>query len=289
MKKKYFVLGGVVLVVALAVWAKLALDARAKREAGILIAKIAPYSDVQYQDIGFNPLTMHTTISDVTITPRNSTESTHVGAIVVKDIDMHSEIPQFMSVQFQDVTADIPQNVDTTAILQKLGYGKKISYDAALEYIYDAPKRELFLKNVSVDAKDIGDIHFELHAGNISFGENQILQLLFSYQSILFYDAKFTYTDKSLVKRSIESAAKESNQDIATFKKNLVAKIREESANQNDPLVKEAVESLIKFTDNPGTLRIVASPKGPKPLGSLLGIQDPTQLFHLLNIHISAS
>jgi len=289
MRKKYALLLILLLLLAGYIGARSYLSTLATKEVNAAITRISPYTSVQYKNVSVNPFTMHITISDVTLIPRGSSEKMRIAAVVVNDIDKKSKIPEWLSVEFRDIEADLSEGSEEAENLKKLGYTDKIFYDMDIDYIYDRQKKELFLKRFALSAKNMGSVAMDIHLGNIAFDQSQLIGLLFTYPSILLYDGKILYTDDSLMTRIMQSEAKKAQKDIADYKKMLIANIKEQASDQNDAHTKEVLTSMEKFINNPNKISISVLPQKPQPLENLMRLQDPAVLLQLLNLHISAS
>lgn len=289
MRKKYSVLLVLLVLVGLYFGAKVYLTGLCRKEADATIARLAPYAAVRYDGISFNVFTMHTTLSDVTIATPGASESLRVQELVVNDVDRHAQFPQYLSVTLKGIAVDLREGSELAKNFKKLGYKDKIFYDVNVDYIYDNQKRELFIKKLAVQAKDVGRLALELHLGNIGFDQTQLLTLLFTYPSVLLYDGKIQYVDDSLASRIMADQAKDSHQDIASYKKSIIASMKEQAGDKNDPYIREATTSLEKFINTPDTFSISVAPEQPQPIGRLLRLQHPAALLRLLRLHFSAS
>lgn len=289
MRKKYSVLFVLLVLVGLYFGAKVYLTGLCRKEADATIARLAPYAAVRYSGISLNVFTMHTTLSDVTIATPGASESLRVQELVVNDIDRHTQVPQFLSVTLKGIAVDLQEGSELAENFKKLGYKDTIFYDVDVDYIYDNQKRELLIKKLAVQAKDVGRLSLELHLGNIGFDQTQLLTLLFTYPSILLADGKIQYVDDSLAKRIMAEQAKDAHQDIASYKKSIIASIKEQAGDKNDPYTKEVTANLEKFITSPDSFSISVAPEQPQPIGRLLRLQQPAVLLQLLRLHTSAS
>lgn len=289
MRKKYAVVIALVVLLGLYIGVQIHLTDTARREADTVIARLSPYASIRYKDISVSPLTMHTTLSKVDIRFPGSPERLHVSELVVNDIDTRSQVPQFLSVTLQGIAANIRDGSELAENLKALGYTDKIFYDVDVDYIYDNQKRELFIKKLAVQAKNVGRLAMELHLGNIALGQTQLLALIFTYPSVLLCDGKIQYVDGSLANRIMANQAKAAHQDISTYKKALIASTKEQIDADNDPYDKEVAASVERFINDPDTFSISVAPQRPQPLGRLLRLRQPAVLLQLLNLHVSAS
>jgi len=289
MKKKQ-IIGISIVVVLIAAYFVITMYAShvAKERADLVMAKIANFADVDYKKLSVDLLEMDVRISDILLSPANGEEKIKIDEIIIHDIDNKSDIPAFLSVSINGIELNLQESGEETRRIRELGYTDKLLVNLKADYIYEKGKKELNVKKIGIGADDAGEINISFNLGNIDLNPEQILGLLFMYPQIIFYKARVTYEDESLVERLIKLGAKEKNIDAAEFKMSLIQGIKEEIEKENDDFIKKALVEIKKFIDDPKKLSISVSPSKPYPLGLIMRLNNVKEVIKLLNIRIKS-
>jgi len=253
-----------------------------------VVVKMSGNVDIRYKDVTANLFNKQVVISDVTVAPVGSTEKTHIAKITISGIDTDSATPAFLQMSVDGIEVNLATLGEDAKALTDLGYTDKIVCDFSMDYAFNKEKRELNIKNISLGAKDAGEINVSMRLGNVSLDPKEAAGLLFTYPKVILYDLKVTYTDASLVGRIMQSEAKKQQKDVAEVKKNLIADIDAAIASQQDDFAKSALTAVKQFINAPKMLSISATPEKPVLLERLMRAGSPKETIDLLHLQVKS-
>ncbi|MEC4675437.1 MAG: hypothetical protein VST72_00755, partial [Nitrospirota bacterium] len=150
-----------------------------------------------------------------------------------------------------------------------------------------AGEKEFHLNRLKWGADKAGEFELELHLGNIDLSPDNYMAVLFAFPQIAIENAKFRYKDDSLVSRIQQKAARESGEDVESFKNKLSSKIDKQIAKTYDDFSIKSLNALKEFIRDPNEISISVSPDEPLPLGDLQKVNDPDEIIRMLNLKIS--
>ena len=289
MKKIVVGIGVVVVLIAVYFGVKIYAENIAEKKVNEAIAKAAVFSDIDYKNVNVDLLSMDVRVSDIVVSLVNTQNKIKIGEIVLYDIDDKSDIPSFLSMAINGIELNIQNLGENVTELTKLGYKDKLLVNLTTDYAYSKEKKELHIKGLGIGADEAGEIRVSLRLGNITLESEELLELLASYQQIIFHEAKIEYTDDSLVERLIELLAKEQQVTKEDYTKIGVRNIEAAIAEEKDEYVKNVLSQIKGFIINPKRISISASPSKPQPLGRIMrtmNSDDPKDIINFLNIQI---
>lgn len=195
--------------------------------------------------------------------------------------------------------------------MKALGY-TTLKMNAAFDYRYDEASKTYNLNRLEIDGTDMGAVRLAIKVGGITPEEikkaleppppppttqpapprgREGLAAMGLLARLNLISADFSYRDKSLLGRVIKREAERTQTDEASIRaqyRALLVGLRDEQA---DALMKEAIDAVIAFLDNPGELLLEVRP--PAPLNFLaigaMAASSPAQLRTILGIKITAT
>ena len=287
-KKQITGIGIFVVLIAIYSGVKMYASNVAEGKVNECIAKAANFADIDYKKVSVDLLGMDVRISDILVSPTNSKEKLKIDEIVIHDIDDKADIPTFLSMSCNGIELNMDELGENAKQLKELGYNDKMMVNLNLNYVYNKEKKEINIKKIGIGADEAGEINVSLRLGNISLEPEEIAGLLFTFQQVIFHEAKIEYNDDSLAERLMKLGAKEQQIALEDFQKSLIKNVETEITNEKDDFTKKALSEIKAFLEDPEEFSISASPSKPYPFGRIMRIDDPKDIVKLLNIKIKS-
>lgn len=279
-------IGIAVLLITIYFGVKMYSSNVAEEKVNEAIAKAVNFADIDYKKVSVDLLGNDVRISDIIVSPADTQEKLTINEIIIHDIDDKADIPTFLSISCNGIELNMEDLGEEAKDFRELGYTDKIMVNLKVEYTYDEEKKELDLSKIGIGADDVGEISVGFRLGNISLDPDEIAGLLFNFQQIIFHEAKIKYEDDSLAERIIKLGAKEQQTNVKDFKKSLIQEVEKEIEKEKDDFTKKAFSEIQEFIKDPEEFTISASPSQPYPLGRIMRLDNPKDIFKLLNIQI---
>lgn len=190
--------------------------------------------------------------------------------------------------------------------MRALGY-TMLKLNAAIAYRFDEANKVYDLSKLEIDVADAASLFVAFRV--VGMTPEEIMRLLTAPRSqpqqppgarqgdlmvailskLNLASADLRYRDKSLLGRLVKREAERRQTDPAVVRaqyKAMIASLRDE---QTDALVKEALEAVIAFIDDPGEIAVEVRPATPVSLMvmSALAMSNPGQLRQMLGIKIT--
>jgi hypothetical protein len=193
--------------------------------------------------------------------------------------------------------------------MKELGY-TALRINSEISYRYDEAAKSFNLARLAFDVADMGAITLALRVGGItaedikkalepppppppgqtapSGREGMAMMALMSRLNLV--SADLSIRDKSILGRVIKRDALKKQTDEASIRAQYRALLQGLRDEQPDALVKDAIDAVIAFLDDPGELVVEVRP--PAPINvlaiSALAVSSPAQLRAVLGIKITA-
>ncbi|UXS03901.1 hypothetical protein [Agrobacterium tumefaciens] len=209
----------------------------------------------------------------------------------------HNGIPSDIVIKQEDLSLPIPEDTTDEAFVQlrKLGL-ETLTLSYALSASWDEANKNLVIREISLDGKDIGSVNFSgLVSGFteefFSLDTNRIQAALFGLAG---REAKLTVKDEGLIAKGIKLFAAENGmtEEQARGALTMVATIGLQQAASERPNLQGVTEAVLRFIGTPGTLNMTARAKGPNGLGVfdlVAASQDPMVLLDKVEIEATAN
>lgn len=184
-----------------------------------------------------------------------------------------------------DDTPEIVRRLGYTSLYQKLDDLRELGYeqivmDLSFDMQFNADEKEATI-TVSKNMREFGDTSIMVKMADLSRNINSAVL------GVKVKEAKLEFTDHSYVERIFRMYAKEHNQDMDVFRKQVIAGLEEEFATKQINLNKDAIRSLRKFLTNPHKLIVTMYPYRPVGVESIKHYK-PGDVPMLLNLQIYA-
>ncbi len=209
----------------------------------------------------------------------------------------HNGIPSDILIKQEDLTLPIPEDTTDEAFVQlrKLGL-ETLTLSYALSAGWDEANKNLVIREISLDGKDIGSVNFSgLVSGFteefFTLDTNRIQAALFGLAG---REAKLTVKDEGLIAKGIKLFAAENGmtEEQARGALTMVATIGLQQAASERPNLQGVTEAVLRFVGTPGTLNMTARAKGPNGLGVfdlVAASQNPMLLLDKVEIEATAN
>lgn len=205
-------------------------------------------------------------------------------------------IPTDITIKQEDLTLPIPENSsdETFVQLRKMGM-EVLTVSYALAAGWDEANKNLVIKEISANGKDIGSIHF---SGLVSgFGEEFFSFDTTRMQGALFglagREVKMTIKDEGLIDKAVKlyAAQNDMTEDQVRGVLTVGATMGLQEITATQPQLQGAADAVQRFINAPGTLTVTIKSKGPNGLGVLdlaAASQNPMYLLSRVDIEATA-
>ena len=203
-------------------------------------------------------------------------------------------IPASLTFNVSGITMAVNQLDDPKAqeTFKQLGYEKVVA-DLGFDYNWDAEKKQLNLKKLSLGGPDMGTLSLSLSLDGVDLAAiKNVNDLMGLMGTLMFTNAELSYTDASLMERVLKMVAAMQGTDPETMRQGLIQQL---SAMQQmmdpTPEGQKMAESLVAFIKEPKSLLISAKPEAPVPAMMLVGQAQtqPMELAKSLNLTLSVN
>lgn len=205
-------------------------------------------------------------------------------------------IPTDITIKQEDLTLPIPENSsdETFVQLRKMGM-EVLTVSYALAANWDEANRNLVIKEISANGKDIGSINF---SGLVSgFGEEFFSFDTTRMQGALFglagREVKMTIKDEGLIDKAVKlyAAQNDMTEDQVRGILTVGATMGLQEITATQPQLQGTADAVLRFINAPGTLTVTIKAKGPNGLGVLdlaAASQNPMYLLGRVDIEATA-
>jgi hypothetical protein len=190
--------------------------------------------------------------------------------------------------------------------MKELGY-TALRINSEISYRYDEAAKSFNLARLAFDVADMGAITLALRLSGITAEDikkalepppgqappregREGLAMMGLMSRLNLVSADLSIRDKSILGRVIKREALKKQTDEASIRAQYRALLQGLRDEQPDALVKDAIDAVIAFLDNPGELAVEVRP--PAPINvlaiSALAVSSPAQLRAVLGIKITA-
>jgi hypothetical protein len=187
----------------------------------------------------------------------------------------------------------------------KLG-SDKITLNVDMKWRLDDAGDQLDLSTLVLDFVDIAELRIAMKltglptlaelkgvAGENGKGETKDpdeAEAMKVFAKLTLVGATISLKDKSLVQRLVATRAKAKQVSEQAAKAEILAELGEEKLTADDDATREALDVVIKFVTNPGTLEIVAEPPAPANLVAAFAalMSSPASMKQMLGLKIAA-
>ncbi len=205
-------------------------------------------------------------------------------------------IPTDIEIRQDELTLPIPADSEEEVFVEarKLGL-ETLAFSYGLAAGWDEPNSNLVIRDISLSSKDFGSVNF---AGLVSgfteeffsFDVNRAQAALFGLAG---REVKLTIKDEGLMAKAIELYALQNDmtEDQVRATLTLVASMMLPQVAAEQPKLQNAVEALVQFISNPGTLTVTVKSTGANGLGifDLVAASDnPMRLLDKVDIQATA-
>jgi len=205
-------------------------------------------------------------------------------------------IPTDITIKQEDLTLPIPENSSDETFVQLRKMGMEVltvSYGLAANW--DEANKNLVIKEISANGKDIGSINF---SGLVSgFGEEFFSFDTTRMQGALFglagREVKMTIKDEGLIDKAVKlyAAQNDMTEDQVRGILTVGATMGLQEITATQPQLQGAADAVLRFINAPGTLTVTIKAKGPNGLGVLdlaAASQNPMYLLGRIDIEATA-
>lgn len=205
-------------------------------------------------------------------------------------------IPTDIEIRQDELTLPIPAASEEEVFVEarKLGL-ETLAFSYGLAAGWDEPNSNLVIRDISLSSKDFGSVNF---AGLVSgfteeffsFDVNRAQAALFGLAG---REVKLTIKDEGLMAKAIKLYALQNDmtEDQVRATLTLVAGMMLPQVAAEQPKLQNAVEALVQFISNPGTLTVTVKSTGANGLGifDLVAASDnPMGLLDKVDIQATA-
>lgn len=205
-------------------------------------------------------------------------------------------IPTDIVIRQDDLSLPIPEDSTEEVFVEarKLGF-EALALSYALAAGWDEPNKNLVIREISMRGKDIGSVNFSGLASGFteeffSFDTNRTQAALLGLAG---REVKLTIKDEGMMAKAIKLYALQNDmtEDQVRGVLTLVASAGLQQIAAEQPKLKSAVDALLRFINNPGTLTVTARSTGPNGLGLfdlVAASENPMLLLDKVDIQATA-
>lgn len=160
---------------------------------------------------------------------------------------------------------------------RELGYDR-LNMDVSFDLTFD-PENKQATFNVHEKVKKLGDINFSMTITNMAENINSAVL------GVKIKEAKLEYFDDSYVSRLFKMFAAENNEDVTTYRKQVIGDLGADISSKQIKLGKDSVNNLMAFLQDPKHLIVTLYPYEPVGIQSIK-LYKPGDVPMLLNLQI---
>jgi hypothetical protein len=213
----------------------------------------------------------------------------HLSADTVRitAFDQKNPVPHFIAAQARGLVVDVtPANVgDWAGPLSSLGFDR-IAGDAALDYRYDPDSGTLTIRNLSIKAPELGDVHLSGVLDRLDLAQLRMERLV----GLRMARTDLVFTDRALVNAMVRSMARLLNTSEGDARGRLRAEMEgmaDYARKSGNGVAAKALSGLGDFVAAPGTMTISARPGEPVPVLYLFMGRDVYDNMELLKVTVT--
>jgi len=285
-RSRSIIVGAFIVLIAVYAGFKIYAAGIAKEKIDTALVGVEAFVKVEYNDVSVDLLNRNVHITDVVILPADSQEPLNIAEVVIYDIDQTSQIPTFLEIAANGIEI-VPDKKDAQT-WQELGISDKIKLDFSGSYQYENDSNQLNLDKINFRGQDIGELNMDLFLGDLPGMTNGLAGLLFTYPMITLHRARINIKpDASLIERYMEVEAANENKSVDELKKEAFEGIDKQIALVNKDFMRDALEALKDFIDNPDQLSISLAPDRPLSIQELVKMNGPVRVAEELKLSVT--
>jgi hypothetical protein len=208
-----------------------------------------------------------------------------LGKLTLSNIAVSGGVPVAGALAYSGLRirrAQMP-NAQSLEIFDKLGL-ETVTLGLGFSFKWDLEQKRMTLSDIVLKADELGALTLSVDLAGM--GGDAAWQ-----SDVKLAHAALRYDDASLMERLLRTGAAQSGVDVAAFRQQIIATIRERiSALGDNPAISAAAKALVTFLASPHTVTVELAPPTPVGVGLLQTARDlpPAELVSRLGLSVSA-
>ncbi len=294
-RKHFAIMAGALLFVSICAYLglKYYIEADAKSRIQQWANQTDRISGLTFQSLEVGLFAKTIQARQVSIKFKDSDRPVAIDRLVLHSFDIHHEIPSFMHVEMQGIhiRPDDSFIKGAAPVLSQLGY-TGIEADAEYAYRYDPIKNDLEIQQARIRVADMGQLEITARLNNLDLAviksvPSSPLTLVAMLPAVAISGITLKYRDDSMTQRLVQFGARQSGQSKEQFVSGLIDRLSLEIQKQNPPAVKDGLQAVQKFIENPAIIEVAVSPLQPVPLMRFALMDHIGPQLDLLNIAVT--
>jgi hypothetical protein len=291
--KKILIVGiGLVVIIIVSSFAGLQylLHNRTKQEISKRVDEISYVENLEYEDlnVGFRGTRFY--LSNVSLNIKGVKEIIRAKEISIFNVKTDNHHLLSLNVEIKNVNVPLKSIISDKSYeaLDMINPDELLS-SIGLVYQYDPDHRELTMENIKIIAPELAKIEGSIKLLNIdpsTISFNNLLDLLPQFFVISISRANVIYNDYSLLKKMRSVGNSSTGSDMNATLEIISENVNRMFQKEKDEKTRLILENFLRFLQNPEKIDITLSPENSVPLGRLLWVRHPKEVFELLNVKI---
>ncbi|MBU1247738.1 MAG: hypothetical protein KKB70_03495 [Proteobacteria bacterium] len=202
--------------------------------------------------------------------------------------EQQDNLPVAVTVAARGVRISLDQEAltDTTLELREMGYDT-LALDYSMDFDYDRKSREFRLDDLTMCVREAGELSIRLRLSNVD-----LAALMQGGPGIMFLAVDYgelRYEDHSLLKRILESIAREEQtgveEVVATLEKGMVEQ-EAQAKEVGDEFTIAVLAAFRGFLHAPTAIAVRVEPPEPVAFMQLMAMEDPLEVLQALNLNV---
>lgn len=283
--KKLMLLGcGVLLLIGLAVGAKLFVGQMVDSKLRQVTARVKDRADIGYKDVEVQIMGMNLVVHDVDVVLPTG-QKAFIKTVTVHDMDVKNKPPLHAVVDLQGCSLEVNEENFGKEFesIREMGY-EKIDANLHIDYKYDPAQQHLQVNELMVDAPGIAKVRTGFALSNFELAKVRQLD----FETLVIDRLRFFYEDQSFLRKIVQMTQVD-EKEIIEF---LVASLREDVQRARARQQHEAartLEEVIAFIEVPAGLEIDVELGAKTPMLQIMTSKKITEIVKLFSIKVEAA
>ena len=252
------------------------------------IVRMQDIADISYGRVSAGLLTRRLNMRNVRLFLNEPPLEFSIDRITVRRFDRRSAFPQYLSLRLTGVRFDPRHAGSYYPFVAGLGYDGPLVLSLTLDYRYDAGRQELNVRRLSIAAEGAGSFRGGIRVGNVALANSGTLTDVFAgHDTFMLHEASLHYDDDSLFWRMINAEAQIIGIEPSDNHAAMLLNVRQQLEKEQDAFIRDALEAVMSFIQNPGRLSVTAAPRRPQPVARIMRVYNLADLVNLLELSVS--
>lgn len=285
-KRSIVVLVSVTLFILAYIGITLYVSGLAAREINNELVHLRDVADVSFGRVSLGPVRRHLHVRNIRVFPADNTPDFSVDRLILRRFDRHSEFPHYLSLTLRGVRID-PLQLGDYPFVAGLAYDQPLIFNLELDYRYNAERREINIRRLSIEADGVGRLQGRGLIGNLQLDGATLSALPGNFQQLMLHEVSLRYEDDSLLQRLIIAEAYVIGIAPEDNRRSIVATLNSQMTGEQDAFIATALSEAMAFVENPEVINVTIAPPRPQPLERIIRSHNFADLINLLEIKLA--